>query len=75
MKTERNPQGGVFAQCVAYIKDEVKSGRVWVESINSLDGTALVRFDCGDRPRSVCHKVSLLALEFGPVGWDGWRSI
>lgn len=53
----RKPQGAVYA----YVKDQ---GRVWVESINSLKGTALVRFDPGQDMRSRARTVSMAAVDF-----------
>lgn len=57
MQIHRKPQGAVYA----YLADR---GRVWVESINSAQGTALVRFDPNLGMRSRVHKVSLAALDF-----------
>lgn len=68
MKIKRNPQGGVYAQVIG-------KGRVWVDSINSLHKTAFVRFDPGDGTRSPQKKVNLSDIDFGYIGWDGWRSI
>ena len=53
----RKPQGGVHA----YLIDR---GRVWVESINSLKGTALVRFDCKTGIRSRARTVKLVEIDF-----------
>ena len=53
----RKPQGGVYA----YWRDH---GRVWVESINTLKGTALVRFDPGLGMRSRQHAVKLAFIDF-----------
>lgn len=49
--------GGVYA----YLKDR---GRVWVESIHGLDGTARVRFDPGQGMRSRVHKVRIADIDF-----------
>ena len=51
------PQGGMHA----YLKDR---GRVWVESINTFNGTALVRFDADLGTRSRVHSVALDAIDF-----------
>lgn len=53
----RKPQGGVWA----YLKGH---GRVWVESIASLHGTALVRFDANTGFRSRVKKVQLAEIDF-----------
>ena len=53
----RKPQGAVHA----YVVDQ---GRAWVESINTLHGTALVRFDANTGMRSRCHKVRLDQIDF-----------
>jgi hypothetical protein len=56
MKTAQ-PQGGMFV----YVKNR---GRAWVQSINSLTRTALVRFDCNDGMRSRVHKFSFDQIDF-----------
>ena len=56
-KINDNPQGGMFALW----KDH---GRVWVESINTLTGMALVRFDCNDGTRSRVRKVPIAQIDF-----------
>lgn len=53
----RKPQGGVHA----YIANR---GRAWIESIHSLNGTALVRFNAGIGMRSRCEKVKLSDVDF-----------
>lgn len=60
----RNPQGGVHA----YLIDQ---GRVWVESINSVKQTALVRFDANLGMRSPAKTVKLSAVDFSRE----WRSV
>lgn len=57
MTSQRKPQGGVYA----YLIDR---GRVWVESINSVTGTALVWFDPNLGRRSRQHKVNLSQIDF-----------
>ncbi len=54
---KRNPQGGVHA----YVIDQ---GRAWIESINTLTNTALVRFDANEGIRSRVHKVELSKVDF-----------
>jgi hypothetical protein len=53
----RNPQGGVYA----YLIDQ---GRVWVESINSIRQSALVRFDPGEGLRGRVKVVRLSSIDF-----------
>lgn len=53
----RRPQGGVYA----YHRDR---GRVWVESINTAKGTAIVRYDAGTGTRSTARAVPLGDLDF-----------
>jgi hypothetical protein len=48
------------------LRGEVHSFRVWVESVDTLHGTALVR-DLAPGVRSRCRKVDLGALDFGRV--------
>jgi hypothetical protein len=62
----QSPQGGVNA----YWRDH---GRVWVESIHSLNGTAMIRPDPGMGMRGHVKKVALRDLDFGEVGSSGWR--
>jgi hypothetical protein len=64
----RQPQGGVHAQWIGH-------GRVWVESLNSIKKTALVRFDPGEGMRSRAKSVPLSEIDFGFVGWNGWRTL
>jgi len=67
-KYPRQPQGGVYALLTG-------RGRVWVESINSIKGTALVRFDAGEGTRSSARTVPIAAIDFGAVaGWKGGQS-
>ena len=51
------PQGGMFALW----KDH---GRVWVESIHTLEGIAIVRFDCNDGTRSRVSKAPIAQIDF-----------
>ena len=62
------PQGGVYA----YWRDH---GRVWVESIHSLNGTAMIRPDPGIGMRGHVKKVALRDLDFGEVGSTGWKPL
>lgn len=57
LSPKRKPQGGVYA----YLIDH---GRVWVESFNSMKGTALVRFDPGLGMRSRVKSVQLSQIDF-----------
>ncbi len=70
---KQTPKAGLFAQAVFAHKGDVKSGRVFVEAIFDQTGNAAVRFDCGDRPRSVAYNTPLTAIDFGHIGWDGWK--
>lgn len=62
----KKPQGAVYA----YVKDR---GRVWVESINTLEGSALVRFDPGEGMRGRTFKVPLDTIDFERE-WKDLRS-
>ena len=53
----RKPQGGVNAYWIDH-------GRVWVESIHSGDGTALVRPDANTGMRGRTCKVRLADIDF-----------
>ncbi len=53
----KNPQGGMYA----YVRDK---GRAWIESVNSLQGIALVRFDANIGRRSRVYKVNLCDIDF-----------
>ena len=63
------PQGGMYAYYAgpsgpSISGSLVATGRVWVESINSLKGTALVRFDPGEGMRSRAYSVRLTDVDF-----------
>lgn len=55
--TNASPQGGVHA----YVLDR---GRAWVESINSIKETALIRWDAGLGKRSRCYTIQLSQVDF-----------
>ena len=59
MERKRRPQGGVYAT----VTSGGLTGRVWVESWNSLNGTALVRFGKGFGSR--VRKVPVSSIDFG----------
>ncbi len=65
----RSPQGGTYA--MATHPKTGGRGRAWVESINSLKRTALVRFDSDEGTRSRAYSVPLSSVEFGSRGSDG----
>ena len=71
----KQPQGGVYAFWNARptISGSAQPGRVWVESINSAKGTAIVRYDAGEgiRSRSMCAAIA--DLDFDAV--NGWRKL
>lgn len=56
-KNPAKPQGGMYA----YVKDR---GRAWVESIDTLKGTAKVRFDPGEGMRGRVVTVPLSSVDF-----------
>ncbi len=66
MNTPRTPQTSIHAQVKGH-------GRAWIEAIDGDNVT--VRFDCDDRPRSRCFYFPLSQIDFGYVGWDGWRQL
>lgn len=55
-----SPQGNMYA----LVTSGERRGRVWVESINSLKGTALVRFDPNEGMRSRAYTVPIQAVDF-----------
>ena len=55
--TKAQPQGGMYAY-------HIDHGRVWVETINSLEHTAIVRYDAKTGVRSRCHTVPLREIDF-----------
>ena len=52
-------------------KDELMSGRVFVESIDYVHDTACVRFDCNTGSRSRLYRVHPSDLNFNVIGDDG----
>lgn len=66
--TSRNPQGGVYA----FYKGGdhgisgslLNPGRAWVESINSLKATAIIRYDPAEGTRSRAYAVRLTDIDF-----------
>lgn len=68
-------QGGIFAFWTPAkgISGSAQPGRVWVESINSIKGTALVRYDAGDGMRSRQFCARLLDLQQTARGWQPSR--
>lgn len=55
-------QGSVQGGVHAHLRNQ---GRVWVESVNSLTRTAIVRLDPGEGVRSRAKKVLLDSIDFG----------
>jgi hypothetical protein len=57
-------QGGILAMWRPRpgISGAANPGRVWVESINSLKGTAIVRYDTGEGLRSRAYTALLSDL-------------
>ena len=54
----------------AGISGSATGGRVFVETMNADNGTATVRFDCGDGTRSKCYCAKITDLDFlAPKGW------
>jgi hypothetical protein len=72
-KLPQDPAANVYAQVKPV--GQYKGGRVWVESINIIRDVANVRYDAGEGIRGSLHFVPIVHIDFGYIGWDGWRTL
>ena len=68
-------KAGIYAHWkpVGRVSGSATAGRVWVESMNSKIGTAIVRYDAGEGVRSLALCARLTDLT--ETGSNGWRDL